>query len=169
MYNPNQPQRPLPPPPQKPPDPYANLPQGGMPYQPPPNPFDPASPERVIGIWRRSYYSPGFWLRFIFTASLWYWIFWQRNTITLTNRRLSQYKAQILGGTEISINLPNISEVRLETPPLGALLGFATLHCQSFGGGDTAEIHFESIERPEELKRHIFGLQDQAKRSGQFQ
>jgi hypothetical protein len=123
--------------------------------------YDPSAPERVIGEWRRSMASPGFWLRVIFTLTLYYWIYWERNKIVLTNRRVTQHIAYLIGGEERSVSLHNITEVRIHTPPLGTLLGFADVAIQSMGGDQAPEIHFQALERPAQLKQMIFTVQDQ--------
>jgi uncharacterized membrane protein YdbT with pleckstrin-like domain len=124
--------------------------------------YDP-DPERVLGTWRRSVSSPGFWLRSIFTLSLWYWLFWQRNQITVTTRRVTHYQANLVGGREVSVSINNITEVQLDTPVLGALLRFANVSIQSKGGDMTPEIVFAAVERPAELKQAIFAVQDRAR------
>lgn len=128
-------------------------------------PVEP-NPEREIGTWRRAMSSPGFWLRVIVTFTMYYWLFWERNKIVLTNRRITQYKPLLVGGDEVSIALENITEVRLSTPPLGALLGFADVRIQTAGASNAPEIFFRAIDRPDVLKEAIFRYQDSRRRTG---
>lgn len=137
------------------------------PLPPMPPTYDPNAPERVLGEWRRSMTSPGFWLRVIFTLTLYYWIYWERNKIVLTNRRVTQHIAYLIGGEERSVSLHNITEVRIHTPPLGVLLGFANVDIQSMGGDQAPEIHFQALERAAQLKQMIFAVQDQMRRQAQ--
>jgi Bacterial PH domain len=121
-------------------------------------------PERVLGVWKRSPLSPGFWFRVVFTAGLYLILLYDRRNITLTNRRVTYNEAQIVGGRETSISIANITEVSVITSPLGALMGFSDVRIQSKGGGDTVpEIFFRSSERPNDLKRAIFELQDRVR------
>ena len=126
------------------------------------------SSEQEIGVWRRSMSSPGFWLRLIVTFTLYYWLFWERNKIVLTTRRITQYKPLLVGGEEVSIALENVTEVRLSTPPLGALLGFADVRIQTAGASNAPEIFFRAADRPEMLKEGIFRYQDNRRRTGSF-
>lgn len=126
------------------------------------------NPEREIGTWRRSMSSPGFWLRVIVTFTLYYWLFWERNKVVLTNRRITQYKPLLVGGDEVSIALENVTEVRLSTPPLGALLHFADIRIQTAGAGNGPEIFFRAVDRPDMLKEGIFRYQDSRRRTGSF-
>ncbi|MBC7870952.1 MAG: hypothetical protein H7Y09_08945, partial [Chitinophagaceae bacterium] len=47
-------------------------------------------PEKVVGVWRRSRWSWSFWWRTIVTLSLYYWLLWRKNQITVTTRRITQ-------------------------------------------------------------------------------
>jgi hypothetical protein len=132
-----------------------------------PSAYDPNVPERVIGEWRRSMTSPGFWLRVIFSLTLYYWLYWERNKIVLTNRRITQHIAYLIGGEERSMSLHNVTEVRVFTPPLGTLLGFANVQIQSMGGDQSPEIRFDALERAAQLKQMIFAVQDQFRAQGQ--
>ncbi len=129
---------------------------------------NPNAPERVIGIWRRSQATPGFWFRVIFTATLYYWLYYPRNRIELTNRRITQYLANLIGDTQISISLQNVMEVRVYNPPLGVLLGFGDVYIQTASGSGGPEIMFKGIERPEQLKQAIFNVQDEFRRTAQL-
>ncbi|MFN7210070.1 MAG: PH domain-containing protein, partial [Aggregatilineales bacterium] len=87
--------------------------------------------------------------------------------IVLTNRRVTQHIAYLIGGEERSVSLHNITEVRIRTPPLGVLLGFANVDIQSMGGDQAPEIHFQALERAAQLKQMIFAVQDQMRRQMQ--
>ena len=54
-------------------------------------------PEQKIGVWRRSMWTWGFWWRTITTLTLYVWLLWRRNQITVTTRRVSQRRGNILG------------------------------------------------------------------------
>lgn len=157
---------------------YPNVqnPQGQQIPQNPPNPQNPVNPvnpmnpyqstyqdpepERVLGTWHRSMSSPGFWWRVVFTFTLYYWIIWQRSYIMVTNRRVTHYVPRLVGGAEISIAYDNITDVEIDTSPLGALLKFADIRIQTAGGGRTPEVYFKAIEKPDQLKAAIFAMQD---------
>lgn len=115
--------------------------------------------EEVVAEFRRSTRTLGFWWRTIFTLSLYYWILWRRNKITVTTRRIIQRTGNIIGGAETSVQLTRITDVTVKTSGLGTLLGYGLIEVQSAGSG-TAEIRFDGIARPHRLKDIIFDLQD---------
>src|SRR5687767_10625342 len=118
-----------------------------------------AGPEKIIGVWRRSMMSPGFWARTIGTVGMYPLLLWRKNQITLTNRRVMQRVGNVLGGKEISISLENITDVTIDTSTAGALLGYSNVRIQS-AGSTTAEIAFEGIADSNKLRQAIFDLQD---------
>lgn len=115
--------------------------------------------EEVVAEFRRSTRTLGFWWRTILTLSLYYWILWRRNKITVTTRRIIQRTGNIIGGEETSVQLTRITDVTVKTGGLGSLLGYGLIQIQSAGSG-TAEISFDGIARPHRLKDIIFDLQD---------
>lgn len=114
--------------------------------------------EEVIAHYRRSVWTGGFWWRILATLGLYLYL-WNRNKITLTNRRLIQRRGGILGGEEVSVNLGRITDIRVKTGPLGAILGFGLFEVQSAGSNE-AEISFDGLTRPHRLKDQIYDLQD---------
>ncbi|HRE49025.1 MAG TPA: PH domain-containing protein [Aggregatilineales bacterium] len=124
--------------------------------------------ETLIGEWRRSMWSIGFWLRVVGTATLYYWLLWKKNQIVLTDRRVTQRMGGILGGKEISITIANITNVEIDTPPLGAIMGFADIRISSAAGGRTDQINFKTLHRPDTLKAAIYRQQDTIRRSATF-
>lgn len=115
--------------------------------------------ERTVGVWRRSVWSGGFWWRTIVTLGLYVILLWRRNQITLTTHRVTQRRGNVLGGSETSINLENITDVNINKSALGTILGYSTIRIQSAGTSD-AEIKFEGLADADDLRDAIFDLQD---------
>lgn len=120
--------------------------------------------EEIVAHYRRSRWSWSFWWRTLVTLGL-YLILWNRNKITLTNRRLIERRGGILGGEEVSVNLNRITDIRVKTSPVGALLGFGLFEVQS-AGSDNAEITFSSLGKPHKLKDQIIDLQHDGQLDG---
>jgi membrane protein YdbS with pleckstrin-like domain len=114
--------------------------------------------EEIVAQYRRSVWTGGFWWRVIVTLGLYLYL-WNRNKITLTNRRIVQRRGGILGGEETSLNLTRITDIRVKTGPLGAILKHGLFEVQS-AGSDSAEISFEGLSHPHKLKDQIYDLQD---------
>jgi hypothetical protein len=119
-------------------------------------------PERIIGYYRRSPFTPGFWWRVIFSLGL-YLVLWPRNQITLTNRRIMQHRVTFWNSNEIWLNLENIVDVHIKTPALGSLLGFGDIVVQSFVNSRQADIEFRGLDGASRLRNAIFALQDHMK------
>ena len=75
--------------------------------------------EREIGVWRRSMMTWGFWWRTIVTLGLYVVLLWRRNQITVTTRRVSQRRGNILGGEETTISLGEHHRCHLRYPTIG--------------------------------------------------
>ncbi|MFP4320890.1 MAG: PH domain-containing protein [Anaerolineales bacterium] len=118
-----------------------------------------AEREETIGVWRRSVWTWGFWWRTIVTLTLYYWILWRRNQITVTTRRISQRRGNILGGDETTLSIVNVTDVSIDTPPLGAVFGYGNIEVQSAGSNE-AEITFNGLGRARKLREVIFDLKD---------
>ena len=114
--------------------------------------------EEIVAQYRRSVWTGGFWWRVIVTLGLYLYL-WNRNKITLTNRRIVQRRGGILGGEETSLNLTRITDIRVKTGPIGAILKHGLFEVQS-AGSDSAEISFEGLSHPHKLKDQIYDLQD---------
>ena len=115
--------------------------------------------EKVIGHFRRSKWTGGFWWRTLVTLGLYWLILWRRNQLTLTTRRLIERRGNILGGEEISVNLSRITDIRVKTSALGSILKYGLFEVQS-AGSDQAEISFAGLAQPHRLKDQIYDLQD---------
>ena len=113
--------------------------------------------EEIIAHYRRSRWSWSFWWRTLSTLGL-YLILWNRNKITLTNRRLIERRGGVLGGEEVSVNLNRITDIKVKTSALGAILKYGLFEVQS-AGSDGAEITFSSLGQPHKLKEQIVDLQ----------
>ena len=115
--------------------------------------------ERLVGVWRRSTRTFGFWWRAIFTLGLYVLLLWRRNQITVTTRRISQRRGDILGGSETSISLENVTDVSVDVPPLGALFDYGNIQVQS-AGSSGAEISFRGLAHARQLRDVLFDLKD---------
>jgi len=115
--------------------------------------------EQKIGVWRRSMWTWGFWWRTITTLTLYVWVLWRRNQITVTTRRVSQRRGNILGGDETALSIENITDISIDTPPLGAIFGYGDIQVQSAGSTE-AEISFQGLGRVKKLREVLFDLKD---------
>lgn len=115
--------------------------------------------EKFIGHWRRSKWTWGFWWRTITTLGLYWLILWRRNQISVTTRRVTQRRGNILGGEETAMSIENITDIELDIPPLGAIFGFGNIQIQS-AGSSTAEIAFQGLGRAKKLREVLFDLKD---------
>lgn len=116
--------------------------------------------EKELGVWRRSPYTLGFWWRSIFTFGLYTAILWNRNTITVTSRRVTQRLGGIIGGQEVTINVEKITDISLNQPAMGAIFGYGTIRIQS-AGSEGNDIRFDGLGKVRELRNLLFQLQDQ--------
>ncbi len=115
--------------------------------------------EYVIAEFRRSTRTLGFWWRAILTLSLYVWLLWRRNVITVTNKRIIQRTGNIIGGKETSMQIGRITDVTVSKGVLEALLGYGLIEIQS-AGSSGPEIRFDGIAKPDKLRDLIFDLQD---------
>ncbi len=115
--------------------------------------------EVEIGAWRRSRWTWGFWWRTITTVGLYYLLLWDKNKIIMTNRRISQRRGNILGGDVTTMSLENVTDISIDTPPLGAIFGYGNITVQS-AGSNQAEISFMGLGKANSLKERIFDLKD---------
>jgi hypothetical protein len=84
---------------------------------------------------------------------------WRRNQITVTTRRITQRRGNILGGDETSMSIDNVTDVSVDTSPLGAILGYGDITVQS-AGSSQAEISFQGLGGAKKLREAIFDLKD---------
>jgi len=116
-------------------------------------------PEVFIGNWRRSVWTGGFWWRTLATLGLYWLLLWRRNQITVTSRRVTQRRGNILGGDETAMTIQNITDISVNTPPLGAVLGYGDIQIQSAGSAG-AEISFQGLGGAKRLREVLFDLKD---------
>jgi hypothetical protein len=90
--------------------------------------------------------------------TLYVWVLWRRNKITVTTRRIIERRGGIIGGEEVSIQLSNVTDIRVKTSALGSILKYGLVEVESAGSG--TEIVFNGISRPHKLKEILFDLQD---------
>jgi uncharacterized membrane protein YdbT with pleckstrin-like domain len=114
--------------------------------------------EQIIGVWRRSPFTGGFWWRTLFTLGLYYFLLWRRNQITLTNRRVTLREGNILSGRETTIDLSNITDITVSNSVLGAIFHYGDITIQSAGSSDS-EIWFSGLAKPDKLRDAIFQIQ----------
>lgn len=116
-------------------------------------------PEEVIGVWRRSVWTWGFIWRTVVTLTLYVWLLWRRNQITVTNKRIMQRRGNVLGGSETSLSLENVTDVTVRVSPMGAIFGYGDIEIQS-AGSSSAEIAFGGLGRAKKLRDVVFDLKD---------
>ena len=115
--------------------------------------------EKTVGVWHESKANPRFWLLTIITLSLYYWLYYLHNKITLTTRRITQRRGSILTGNETSMSLENITNVDVNVSLLGRILNYGDITIQS-AGSNAAEIQAKRLAAPEKLRESIFDLRD---------
>jgi hypothetical protein len=115
--------------------------------------------EQLVGVWRRSPMTWGFWWRTVLTLGLYVLLLWRRNQITVTTRRVSQRRGDILGGSETSVSLENVTDISVDVPPMGAIFDWGNIQVQS-AGSTQAEISFEGLGRARQLRDVLFDLKD---------
>ena len=116
--------------------------------------------EQVIGVWRHSKLSGGFWWRTILTLGLYAVVESRQEYITLTTERVTQHRGHLIGSSEISISLSKIADVSVRIPLFGALLGYGDIAIVSEGNGP--QIEFRGLARPNQLRDAIFSQQGSA-------
>jgi len=115
--------------------------------------------EKLIGHWRLSPSSPRFWAHTLPTLGFYFFLLWRRNQITVTTRRVTQRHGNIIGGSETTISLENITDISVSQGILGSLLGYGDVIIQSAGSG-AAEISFQSLGDVKRLREVIFDMKD---------
>jgi len=115
--------------------------------------------ERDIGVWRGSKSNLQYWLWTILTLSLHYWFIYRQNSITLTTRRVTQKRGNILTSSETSLSIDNITNVDVNVSLLGRLFNYGDISIQS-AGSDATEILFVRLANPTRLRDIIFDLKD---------
>ena len=115
--------------------------------------------EREIGVWRGSKANLQFWLSAIVTLSLYYWLHYRHNAITLTTRRITQVRGNILTTNETSISIQNVTNIDVNISLLGRIFNYGDISIQS-AGSDATEIYFVRLSNPTRLREIIFDLKD---------
>jgi hypothetical protein len=118
-------------------------------------------PEKVIGVWKRSKFSGGFWWRTLLTAGLYAFVQARQQNITLTTERVTQRRGGLLNSSETSISLSKVANVSVKMPWLGTLLGYGDIAVESEGNGP--QIEFRGLGRPGQLRDAIFSNQQPVK------
>jgi hypothetical protein len=119
----------------------------------------PVGPEREVGVWEGTRASLGFWLKTIFTLSLYYFLFHRFNKITLTTRRVTQTRGNFLTQNETSLGLHNVTDITINRSFIGRLFNYGDLIIQSAGSGGS-EINFHGLHDPEKVRELIYDLRD---------
>ena len=117
------------------------------------------SPEKHIAVFRRSPRSWGFWWRTIVTLGIYVLTNWRLNQISLTTRRLTQRRGNILTGNETAMSLERVTDINVNKSLLGSIMGYGDIIIQS-AGSDSAEISFTSLQNPDKLRELIFDVKD---------
>ena len=115
--------------------------------------------EREVGVWRGSKANLQFWLSTIVTLSLFYWLHYRHNAITLTTRRITQMRGSILTSNETSISITNVTNIDVNVSLLGRFFNYGDISIQS-AGSDATEIYFVRLADPTRLREIIFDLKD---------
>src|SRR5579859_2859000 len=103
------------------------------------------NPEQVIGVWKHSKLTGGFWWRTLLSVGLYAVVEARQQYITLTTERVTQHRGGLLSSSEISISLSKIANVSVRMPWLGTLLGYGDIAIESEGSGP--QIEFREIGR----------------------
>ena len=116
-------------------------------------------PEKLVGVWHESKANLLFWLKSIFTLSLYYWLFFRNNEIRLTTRRLTQKRGSIFSSNDTTMSLENITDVSVNMSMLGRIFNYGDISVQTPGSGG-AEINAVRLSNPDKLREAIFDLRD---------
>ena len=116
-------------------------------------------PENVVGVWHESKANLLFWLKTIFTLSLYYWLVYKHNDIKLTTRRVTQRRGSALTINETSMSIENITDVDVNMSILGRIFNYGDISIQTPGSGG-AEIQATRLTNPDKLREAIFDLRD---------
>jgi PH (Pleckstrin Homology) domain-containing protein len=121
--------------------------------------FIVSQPETTVGVYRASKWRGAFWLRTIFTLGFYYFLVYRFNSITLTNRRVTQRRGNILTSNEASVAIDGITDVIVNKSALGSLLNYGDIIIQA-PGGTMNEISFVGLANASKVRELIFDLKD---------
>ena len=138
--------------------------------------------EKVIGVWHESKAHFRFWVMCIITLSLYYWIVYKHNNISVTTHRVTQKLGNAINSNEVSLSLEAITDVDVNVSLLGRMFGYGDISIQTAGsasaeilalqkgvgstaphglaGSASAEIIAEHLASPTTLRDAIFNLRD---------
>jgi len=116
-------------------------------------------PETVVGVWHESKAHLPFWLKTIFTLSLYYWLVYKHNDIKLTTRRVNQRRGNLFTINETSMSIENITDVDVNMSMLGRIFNYGDISIQT-PGSSGAEIRVVRLSNPDKLREAIFDLRD---------
>ena len=113
--------------------------------------------EKIIGVWRHSRWTGGFWWRAIVTLGVYALVADRQHNITLTDHRVTERTGGLIGGSEISISLSKVTDVRVKNSALGSMLGYGDIMIT--GEGEGPDIEFKGLAHPDKLRQAMFSLQ----------
>ncbi|MEO8393151.1 MAG: PH domain-containing protein [Chloroflexota bacterium] len=116
-------------------------------------------PEKPLGIWHESKANLPFWLKTIFTLSIYYFAVYKHNEIRLTTRRLTQRRGNLFTTNDTSMSIENITDVDVNMSLLGRMFNYGDISIQTPGSGG-AEIQATRLSNPDKLREAIFDLRD---------
>ncbi len=115
--------------------------------------------ETTIGVWRGSKANLHFWVQTIVTLSLYYWIVYRNNDITLTNLRVTQRWGNLLGRREATLTIDSITDVTVRVSFLGEIFRYGDVRILT-AGSRQSEIGFYRLENPNGLREAIFAVRN---------
>lgn len=115
--------------------------------------------ESTVGVWYGSKSNLQYWLKTIFSLTLYHWLYHQHNNITLSTRRVTQKRGNFLTSNETSISMENITNVDVNQSLLGRIFDYGDIVIQTAGSGN-AEIQFIRLASPIKLRESVFDLKD---------
>lgn len=117
------------------------------------------APEDLVGVWRGSKANFSFWFKTLITLSLYYWLVYIHNDITLTTRRVTQRRGDFLNSNQNTIVLDSITDVDVKMAMLGELFNYGDVAILT-SGSRMSEIQFPRLANPKALREAIFDLRD---------
>ena len=101
---------------------------------------------------RESMWFPGFWLKILFSLTLYYFL-WANHQLIISNKRVTVRKG-VVAKDERFVPLDRIQNVTVRRGVLGAILGYGNITIDS-AGGPAAEIVFPAVANAEKVKEAI--------------
>lgn len=116
-----------------------------------------SAPETTIGVWRGSKANLQFWLQTILTLSLYYWLVYQYNDITLTTDRLTQRRGNMFTSNQATLTLDSITDISVNKSFLGGVFNYGDMFIMT-AGSRQSEIRAWRLANPDGLRDAIFRL-----------